>query len=207
MAFDKTAKRVSSSREHHGRPRSEAAHTAALSAAWDGLRQLGFRRLTMEGIARRAGISKATVYRWWSNKAALVLEAVNTGTDRYPEFGHSDNTREALRQEVRGVIRYFKTEAGSAFLDLASESRFDSSLAHALSQQFVTSRREATRQVLADAAARGHVRDDVDVDTLMDMVWGAIYYRFLILHDLPPLKFADQLVEQLWSLIKPIGPE
>lgn len=194
----------STSPETRGRPRSTQSHRAILNASYAELHDVGFRNLSIEGIARRAGVSKATVYRWWPNKAALLFEAVNSHPDaeqRYPDFEPSEDTRERLHDEIRGVIRYFAGETGSAFLDLVSESRFDPSLATALSEEFVEGRRAATRQVLAEGAARGQIRDDLDVETLMDMVWGAIYYRFLVLHDQPGPELADRLITQLWSLI------
>lgn len=210
MAVDKSTKAGSFEAGGHtrggdrgaGRPRSERAHAAIVAAAYAELQGVGFRRVTIEGIARRAGVSKATVYRWWPNKDALMLEAVNSDPENhYPEFGDSPDTKERLNEEIHGVLSYFKTRTGAAFLDLVAESRFDGSLATALSQEFVAGRRAATRRVVADGVARGQIRQDLDVDTLMDMVWGAIYYRFLVLHDSPRGEFGDRLTEQLWSII------
>ncbi len=190
--------------EHRGRPRSETARRAILSSAYSELRRVGFRQLTMEAIAQHAGVGKSTVYRWWPNKARLLFDAVNSLQDSsYPDFEESGRTKDEVLIEARGVIEYFRSEAGSAFLDLVAESRFDPPLATSLTKEFVNSRREATRAVLTRGLEQGQVTTrNLDPDVLMDMVWGAIYYRFLVLHDTPEPDFADQLVNQIWPLVQ-----
>src|SRR5678815_265436 len=57
-----------------GRPRSESARRAVLEAAGDLLKKGGYRTTTIEAISARSGVAKTTIYRWWSNRAALVVE-------------------------------------------------------------------------------------------------------------------------------------
>ncbi len=187
------------SADRRGRPRSEGARRAILQAAYELLQEAGFRQVTIEGVARRAGVGKSTIYRWWKNKSVLLLEAVNSMEGSYPEFEESGNTRSTLVTEVQGVVDYFTAGAGRAFLDLVAESRFDDSLAEVLSRQFVAARRDATRQVIEHGRSRGELSTErVDLDVLMDMVWGAVYYRFLVLHEVPDDDYARRLVEHAW---------
>ena len=194
---------VSSRAGGRGRPRDVPTHQAILAAAYSELQEVGFRKVTIEAVAKRAASSKSTIYRWWPDKAALLMEAIASRQQRYPEFDRSRSTREQLQQEISEVVHYFQTEPGAAFLDLVAESRFDSALAHALSKEFIANRRTETRSVLTAAASRGEVRADLDIETLMDMVWGAIYYRFLVYHDHPSVTFAKSLFDQFWRLIQP----
>lgn len=180
------------------RPRSESVQERILTTAREELAARGFRQLTIEGVARRAGAGKTTIYRWWSNKAALLFDALNVTPDRYPEFSDTAETRRDLEDEIAGVIRYFSTPSGAAFLDLVAESRFDVALAHALSKEFVAARREATRRVIDRSTRRGEAPSGPDVETVMDMVWGAIYYRFMVLHESPDAGYARRLLDQIW---------
>lgn len=190
------------SADRRGRPRSEGARRAILHAAYELLQETGFRQVTIEGVARRAGVGKSTIYRWWKNKSVLLLEAVNSMEESYPEFQETGDTRATLVLEVQGVIDYFAVGAGRAFLDLVAESRFDRSLAEVLSRQFVAARRDATRQVIECGRRHGELSvDRVDLEALMDMVWGAIYYRFLVLHEVPDGGYATRLVEHAWRLL------
>lgn len=181
-----------------GRPRSTQSRLAILRAAREELADKGFRRVTIESVSSRAGVGKATVYRWWPNKAAILFDAVNSTDERYPEFGGSSETRAELLDEIRGVINYFSTETGGAFLDLVAESRFDPTLQEALSGHFVAARRRATREVLDKGIEQGQTPDTLDIESFMDMVWGAIYYRFLVLHDRPSPAYAERLLNQAW---------
>lgn len=184
-----------------GKPRSTAGQERILQAAREELAERGFRQLTIEGVAHRARAGKATIYRWWPNKAALLFDALNATQHRYPEFGDTTETRTDLEEEASGVIKYFASQPGGAFLDLVAESRFDDTLASALSEQFVAARRDATKQVISRGVQRGEAREDFDVDTVMDMVWGAIYYRFLVLHDKPDPDYARRLLDQIWPVL------
>lgn len=181
-----------------GRARSERARAAILRAARDELTDKGFRRLTVDSIASRAGVGKATIYRWWANKAAVMFDAVNSTEDRYPDFAGGADVRLEVLEELRNVIKYFGSDAGGAFLDLVAESRFDGVLANALSAQFVAARRQAARDVITRGVDAGQAPDPLDVEIFMDMVWGAIYYRLLVLHDQPDPEYAERLLEQAW---------
>src|SRR5437764_10050904 len=90
-----------------GRPRSEEARRAILDGAVDLVEDLGYGQVTMEAIARRAGVSKQTVYRWWPTKAALVLEALNEGAAAiapFPDTGSFEgDVRAFVRRSVAGA--------------------------------------------------------------------------------------------------------
>src|SRR4051812_17961042 len=96
-------------RQSPGRPRSEEARRAVLAASAHLVERDGYGTLTMEGIARSAGVSKQTVYRWWPSKAAVVLEALNEGAELLapdPDTGSLESDlRPFLRQSAMGARR------------------------------------------------------------------------------------------------------
>lgn len=89
-----------------GRPRSRASQEAVLRAAVELLEEQGFTAMTMEGIATRAEVSKQTVYRWWSSKSEIVIEALSTGyfPGSLPVLRHSGAARDDLRADLRAWL-------------------------------------------------------------------------------------------------------
>jgi AcrR family transcriptional regulator len=185
-----------------GRPRSEQSRRAILSAAYEAMADSGFAALSVEGIARRAGASKATVYRWWPSKAAVVLEAVQEHTNGYPRFRHSGDTRADLAEELRGVVTFYASAAGAALLDLIAQSRFDRDLAEALRDRFIMARRAETTEVLRAGIAIGQLREDLDVEVTMDAIWGSVYYKLLVSHTPLPPSYADEVLAAIWPALR-----
>ena len=97
-----------------GRPRSEEAHGAILAATLDLLVQVGFSALTIEGVANRAGVGKATIYRRWPSKLPLVVEAFG----RLPGFREVDTgvLADDLKQMLRHYLQQFNETPLSAVL-------------------------------------------------------------------------------------------
>src|SRR5579859_2496133 len=69
-----------------GRRRSENSHRAILQATMEVLEETGYRAMTIEAIAERAGVGKKTIYRWWPSKAAVALEALTSHTEVQERF-------------------------------------------------------------------------------------------------------------------------
>lgn len=189
-----------------GRPRNDATRRAILDAAYDELRDVGFRAVTMEGVAKRAGASKSTLYRWWTSKAAILLEAVNERGVRYPQFGDTGSVYEDILEEIRGVITFYLSESGSAMVDLIAEGRFDADLAQAVSENFIALRRAATRATYKIGVERGELRADADVEVVMDALWGALYYRLIVSHEQLDLGYADRLLNTFWPALQSTHP-
>jgi AcrR family transcriptional regulator len=184
--------------------RNEKARSAILRAASELLDQLGFRRLTIEGIAERAGVGKATIYRWWPNKAAVVMEAVLQAASPRIPFPDTGSVREDLRRQLASVIElYTETRAGHGILALIAESQHDASLAESLRDRFIASRRREASAVLQRGIDRGELRANLDVDTAIDTLYGAIYYRSLVSHAPLDAAYADTLIAEIFPAFAP----
>ncbi|WP_169801592.1 TetR/AcrR family transcriptional regulator [Millisia brevis] len=188
---------------HGGRRRNEEARRAILDAAYTSLVEGGFNKTSIEEIARRAGAGKSTVYRWWKSKAALLLDAVHEREITYPTFQYTGDPRTDLRNEVRAVLTFYAGETGSATLDLFAEARFDDVLHDELMERFIKVRRDFTTEFFRRAGADGLVRKGLAVDVVMDSIWGAVYYRLLVMRVTPDLDYADRLIETVWPSLAP----
>src|SRR5918992_2297867 len=96
------------------RRRNEKARTAILRAARELLDRRGFRQLTIEGIAARAGVGKQTIYRWWPSKAAVVLEAYLAGEDAVSHPEATGSTREDVRALLGWLVDVLAEPTGGA---------------------------------------------------------------------------------------------
>lgn len=162
-----------------GRPRSERADRAILETALALLAEGGFGRLSVEGVAARAGVGKTTIYRRWKTKTDLVLAAMHALVDQEIRVPDTGSTRSDLVEMVAGVIRAVTRTAGGRILThLAAESRSDPRLASAL-RAFWAARRDLTFRVLSRGIERGDLPRDLDLDLTADLLYGAVYSRYL----------------------------
>src|SRR6202158_6440145 len=91
-----------------GRPRSERARVSILRSTLELLAQKGFSELTIEAVAAHAGVGKATVYRWWPDKAALIVDAFAASTTRRLHFPDTGSVRTDMSQQMRQLIKIFR---------------------------------------------------------------------------------------------------
>jgi AcrR family transcriptional regulator len=155
----------------HGR--SEEARISVLEAADDLLVEKGFAQLTIEGIAQRAGVSKQTIYRWWSSKTEILLDAFLT--DAAEDLGPAPDVAAGLRRLARFLTR---SDAGAVFRALLAEAQHDPALAARLRTEYLARQKE---------------RLGFD-DALYDRLVGPIYYRALVTGEEITDEFIDELV-------------
>jgi len=166
---------VGASNEHSssaGRPRSEEAHQAILNATLELLVEVGFSALTVEGVASRAGVGKATIYRRWPSKLPLVVEAFG----QLPGFEDVDTGDLAgdLKKMLRGYLDAFNSTPLSAVLpSLAGERTHNPELSQ-LFEPVSKDRRRPLVKAFERAVARGEVAPDLDLDLAADLVVGPI---------------------------------
>ena len=176
-----------------GRPRSEAARRAILRAAHD-LLALDEAGVTMSAIAERAGVSKATLYRWWPNKAAVLMDAWLEATARGCAAPDTGCVREDLRRLMRAAVGAFAGLDGRAMAQALAEAQADPEAASSFRARCLAPRRAEARAVLARAQARGEICPDADLDTATDALYGPLYLRLLAGHAPLTPCFADALV-------------
>ena len=176
-----------------GRPRSERAHRAILRAANELLESDGFAAVTVEAIAERAGVSKATIYRWWPNRAAVVMDGFLSIVSSEVPFPHTGRAREDIRLHMRRLAEAFGGKMGRTVAALIAEGQADPELAEALRSRWLSIRRTEAREILELGIERGELRDDIDPEVAVDVLYGPIYYRMLVGHAPLDGDFADAL--------------
>jgi AcrR family transcriptional regulator len=181
-----------------GRKRSENSRLAILAAAFALVGDVGYRDLTIEGIAARAGTGKQTIYRWWPTKADVLLDALATKADLYipvPDAGDYPAEVRAFLSATfamgrdRRVVDALRALMAHAQLDDAFRARFRVS--------FLLRRRDALATILNRADERGELPDGLTASTAADIVFGVIWYRILTSPDPVDLTLIDELVSVL----------
>lgn len=200
VALDATVKHVTTdgmtvgSRPVADRRRSDHSRTVILQAAWDLFLERGLREMSIEAIARRAGVGKTTIYRWWPSKAAVVFDALHEHLDTNIGFPDTGSVHGDLIQQVQSVIELLGSPPGKAFLALVGESQHDAALAEALRDRYIVHRRAAATEAVTRGIARGEIPADLDPALLIDIIYGAVYYRFLVSHASIPPRYTEHLV-------------
>jgi AcrR family transcriptional regulator len=187
-----------------GRPRSEAAQTAILSAAIALLLDQGLHAMSMDDVAERAGVSKATIYRWWASKELLALDALSTewATPKSSLQRDTGSLRGDLLAVLRPWIRQLNEKPyGRVIAGLVAQAQADADFAVLYREHFIRPRRDATRPLLLRAIARGEIRTDTDLDVSLDLVYGPIYHRLLHGHAALTDRFTQQVVDAVIKAI------
>lgn len=173
---------------HHGNRhgRSAEARQSVLEAADDLLVEHGFARLTIEGIAKRAGVAKQTVYRWWSSKTEILLEAFVADAAEALTPPDTGDLERDYREHLRRLARFLTvSDAGAVFRALTAEAQHDPALAARLRTEFLEPQRERDR-----LQATG--------DALIDRLVGPIYYRALVTGQEITDEYVDELVRSIF---------
>ena len=186
-----------------GRPRSEEARLAILSASLKVLAKTGFSDFTIEEVAERAAVGKATVYRWWPDKAALVADAFANSTVSKLHFPDTGSIYTDLSQQMRQLIRVFRSRRGRIVAAILAAGQSEREVLTAFRDRFMMPRRQEAYVTVDRAIARGELRRNIDRDLLLDSLYGPVYMRFLIQHDPLTPEFVDHLCEMVLRGARP----
>ncbi len=181
-----------------GRPRSEEARRAILVAALEIAAESGYGKLTIEGIAARAGVGKQTIYRWWPTKADVLLEAGATKAD----LGVPVNDHGSYAADLRAFLTAsYKMANDAAIADLLralmAEAQVDEAFGERFRESFLLRRRDALAVVVERARERGDLPPHPAPGVVLDLVFGAIWYRVLATRQRLDKALVDDLVRVL----------
>jgi AcrR family transcriptional regulator len=183
-----------------GRPRSEKARQAILDAAGDLMLSGGLAAATMDAIAAKAGVGKATIYKWWPSRGAVALDGfldAVSGTLAIPE---GLSTEAALTWQVAALITLFRdTTAGPLMRALVAAAQSDPDIARSLRERWLAPRRAVALEVLNSAVERGEIRAGTDLEAVLDEMYAPVYHRLFFGHSPLSDDLAPTIVRQLLS--------
>lgn len=184
--------------ERRGRTRSIESRDAILDAAVDIIEADGYRALSIERIARESGTGKQTIYRWWPTKADVVMEALRRKAEMYAPEPKTGSLHGDLTEFLSTSFTLAANPAIANLLTvLAAEAQADEAFAGRFRESFIENRRQVLHKIL-DQHPRNVRRDpQIRDSTLVDIVFGLIWYRLLI----RPSVLDESVASEIISLV------
>ncbi|GAA2118075.1 TetR/AcrR family transcriptional regulator [Actinomadura napierensis] len=161
--------------------RSEEAANAVIKAAMDLCQEVGYRKLSIEGIAARAGVGKNTIYRWWPSKALVLLDGLLSTWKMDASFPDTGDFVADIKTQMAAASRILgDPDVFPHYRALIGEAQHDPDLHRALWDSFIGHLAGAAAERIKTAQREGQVRPDADPVLVTELLYGAAYYRRLL---------------------------
>ena len=155
------------------------------------------RDLTMEEIAKRAGVGKPTLYKWWPTKAALIMATFDERFTRPTETLSAATAEQAIRAKVLHLIVEFNGLFGKVMADLIAEGQSDHAVLRELYDRNIRSRPAETVADIESGKKTGEFTADTDPEILVDQLFTPLYYRMLLRFAPLTPEYGNRLIDQV----------
>lgn len=177
--FPENGQGVSAMLENRGRPRSEESEEAILIATLQLLTQKPLRDITIEEIARKAGVGKATIYKWWPSKAYVALDAFLRKINLMVPAPDTGSVKGDIQVQLRSLMAFSNTPTGRILGQFLAEGQSDKDFALLFRERFLKPRREAVGIIFDRGLKRGEIHQSLDRELVLDLIYGPAIYRLM----------------------------
>ena len=168
--------------KRRGRQRSASAQAAILKAAIELLGTKPLAEVTAEAIAERAGVSKATIYKWWPNKSLVALDAFGACLEAELTIANTGSAKQDFLRQLQDSIAFYKSPRGRMFCQFLAEGQSDPGFLKLFRERFLKPRRDSVLPIWQRGVERGEIRKEVDRELVLDLIFGPMVYRLLAGH-------------------------
>jgi AcrR family transcriptional regulator len=179
--FDQTVS-ITESPKARGRQRSIQAESAILKATLQLLERKPLRKVTADAIARRAGVSKATIYKWWPNKSLVALDAYLAGMTERVSLPDTGSAELDFTLQLQSVTAFYVSSLGRLFGQFIAEGQSDPGFLALFRERFLYARRDAARVMWRRGVDRGEICETIDSEIVLDLIYGPMIFRLLAGH-------------------------
>ncbi len=162
-----------------GRPRSEESRRAILDATRRLLTHMPVSKISIEAIAKKAGVGKTTIYRWWPNKQAVLMEAVFNQPGFQNFMPQASVPFDGVRGQIEKMVRQLTGKNGRIVAEIIGECQGDVEILKALVANFFQDRYNALAYYVGKGKAEGQFKQDIDVEVAIDVILGPIIFRLM----------------------------
>ena len=162
-----------------GRPRSEKSRKAILNATNKLLLQTSVQELSIESIAKKAKVGKTTIYRWWPNKTAVVMDALANQPGMQTPLPTASSHKEAIEMQLDKLIRLVDSNNGQIIAQLFSEAQASELSLKIFKDNLLEPLMDAIRYSIEEGQSNGEFRDDISINLAADMLCGPIFFRLM----------------------------
>ena len=188
-----------------GRHRSVEAEAAVLKATLYLLERQPLRKVTADAIARRAGVSKATIYKWWSNKSLVALDAYLAGMTEQVPVPDTGSAELDFTQQLKSVMAFYTSSLGRLFAQFIAEWQSDPAFLALFRERFLYARRDMARVMWRRGVDRGEIRPEIDGEIVLDLIYGPMIFRLLAGHGSLSEQESEAVVQTAFRGLRPSG--
>lgn len=191
---------MTTSSPERGIARTRVIMQAALALAQEG----GYAKLSMEAVAARAGVGKHTIYRRWPSKGLLFLDSLLSLNEPVLEFPNTGDVLADVRQQAYAAVDLLANPPwGPLYQALVGEAQHDPAVAAGLIERFIRPQADRTISRLKAAQDQGQVSPGLDLDLVMAILSGPLYFRLLITQEPMTHDYVDRVFEALFAGLSP----
>jgi|SRR5215469_9287295 len=183
---------------NRGRQRSSESQESILTATLHLLKEKPLRDITIEEIARKAGVGKATIYKWWPSKAYVALDAFLRKMNRMVPTPDSGSAETDFREQLYSLITFYASPTGRIFSQFLAEGQSDKEFATLFRERFIKPRREAVGVIYDRGVKRGEIDSNLDRELVLDLIYGPAILRLMIEHAPLNRHASDAIVSALF---------
>ncbi|MEM6780391.1 MAG: TetR/AcrR family transcriptional regulator [Pseudomonadota bacterium] len=162
-----------------GRPRSDASKRAILDATRRLLSHTTVQKLSIEAIAKKAGVGKTTIYRWWPSKASVAMDAIFTQPGFQNVLPSAPTAAEGIYNQLDKVVAQLNGKNGRIVAQIISEIQDDYEAVENFHKSFMQERCFELAKLVDQGMKSGEFRDDIDIETTVDTLMGPIIFRLM----------------------------
>ncbi|MGD0442759.1 MAG: TetR/AcrR family transcriptional regulator [Edaphobacter sp.] len=153
-----------------------------MKAALDLLERKPLREVTADAIARRAGVSKTTIYKWWPNKNLVALDAYLGGMTERVAIPDTGSAEMDFTVQLKSVTAFYKSPLGRLFCQFIAEGQSNPGFLALFRDRFLYARRDTARVMWRRGVDRGEIRKEIDGEIVLDLIYGPMVFRLLAGH-------------------------
>lgn len=170
---------VSDKEAKSGRPRSESSRRSILEATRRLLTHVSVQKLSIEAIARKAGVGKTTIYRWWPNKSAVVMEAIFSQPAFHNIMPTPRNAVEGVSAQIEKLARQLNGKNGRTVAEIIGEAQPDAESLQIFIDTFLQDRYNSLSSYIEGGKQTGEFDANIDTDSAIDIILGPIFFRLI----------------------------
>jgi AcrR family transcriptional regulator len=161
-----------------------------------------FASTTCDAIAERAGASKATIYRWWPNKSAVLMEALREVVAQELPLPDTGDLREDIRVQLQNFVKLLNGRRGKTFKAFLAAAQSDPEVAESFRAVWMRPRRAQTMAVLARHQKEGRLAPEVNLEVVLDLIYGPFYLRLLTGNGALTTEFANGVAKLAYQALE-----
>ena len=185
-----------------GRPRSSESRDSILESARKLLLHTSVREVSIEGIAKRAGVGKTTIYRWWPNKIAVVLDAILEKDVAGIDIVAGGSADDMLVRALERFMKFMKGRTGQIVAGIFAEAQGNDEMLEVFQRHFMMNHVEILSNIIDQGKSTGVFRQELDTEMAVHMIYGTVFYRLMAQNQSLTPEFADHLVMEALKLVK-----